>query len=57
MVDAWHFACKGKARPGDSAGTSSLHVWRRLADKTAICVKCNVKLNLEEAKDCFNDRQ
>lgn len=54
----WIYACKGKARPGESRAVreNGLHVWRRLPDRTAICLRCDLKLTVEQADDCFTQR-
>jgi hypothetical protein len=44
----WIFECKGEPRPGDSAGMGTLHVWRRRPDRTAYCLKCGMKLTVEQ---------
>lgn len=36
-------------------GTQELHTWKRLPDGTAICVKCDVQLTVEQAVDCFHE--
>jgi hypothetical protein len=53
----WVFECQGKARPGDSAGMGTLHVWQRNLDRTATCKKCGTVLTVEEADDCFTDHK
>jgi hypothetical protein len=54
-LEPWHFACKGKARLGDTPGMSSLHVWRRRENRTAFCLKCSIELTVEQAANCFAD--
>lgn len=37
-------------------GKAGLHTWKRLPDRTAICVRCKTTLTQEQADDCWEDR-
>lgn len=54
-IAKWAWACKGKARKGDTPGMSDLHVWQREKDGTATCKKCGQTLDQAEAADCFRE--
>lgn len=34
-----------------------LHRWRRNEDRTATCLNCGLTLSVEDADDCFEDRE
>lgn len=36
-------------------GKDNLHTWRRNADTTATCLKCEMVLNPVDAAECFGD--